>query len=332
MLVADTSAWIEYLRGTGSHPHTSRSGPVSTPAKSSLPEPVKAELLVGAARTPSCADCTMLEHFDVMLVAPRDDFDAAVDIHQRCRRSASPQRAYRLPDRRHDVSAGLTVLHPDSDLAAIARWPVSRRCPARSPADRRCAQRPTRDRGSPSRYRPPMTHCRSRPSQNRSACRASGWLASTATSSSTSTTVGSPGWQIFVARHGKVVHHSVAGHRDIAQPTAGGSRHHLAHLLDDQADHRGACTAAVGGRRVRAERPGAPVHPFVRQHQGVALRQRHVAGARPADRADAVCGNCSRTRPAHLRIHVQPSRRRAVPPRRVRVGCPRTSTWPACAT
>ena len=53
---------------------------------------------------------------------------------------------------------------------------------------------------------------------------------------------------------------------------AGRDRHDLADLLDDQADHRGRRDGRVGAGPVRAQRPGAPVHPVVRRHPRVARR------------------------------------------------------------
>ena len=121
MLVADTSAWIEYLRGTGSAVHLALRANVEA-GEVTLPEPVKAELLVGARSNVELGELRrLLDGLEIELIHPRDDFDAAVDIHLRCRTVGVTPRG--LIDcliaaitRRCD----LPLLHADSDLAAVA--------------------------------------------------------------------------------------------------------------------------------------------------------------------------------------------------------------------
>ena len=121
MIVADSSAWIEYLRGTGSPAHVALRAAVEAD-EVTVPELVKAELLVGARSASEFRELQrMLEHFDVMLVAPRDDFDSAVALHQLCRTAGvSPRGLIDCTIAAMAVRAGLPVLHHDRDLAAIA--------------------------------------------------------------------------------------------------------------------------------------------------------------------------------------------------------------------
>jgi predicted nucleic acid-binding protein len=87
-----------------------------------VPEVVKAELLVGARSNDELrALQRMLEHFDVMLVAPRDDFELAVSLQQRCRSAGvTPRGLLDCVIAAMAARAGLPVLHHDRDFAAIA--------------------------------------------------------------------------------------------------------------------------------------------------------------------------------------------------------------------
>lgn len=121
MLVADTSAWIEYLRGTGSPTHLALRASVDA-GEVTLLEPVKAELLVGARSNVELAQLRrLLDGLDIELIHPRDDFDAAVDIHLRCRAiGVTPRGLVDCLIAAITQRCGLPLLHADSDLAAIA--------------------------------------------------------------------------------------------------------------------------------------------------------------------------------------------------------------------
>ena len=121
MLVADTSAWIEYLRGTGSRVHLALRASVEA-GEVTLPEPVKAELLVGARSNLELAELRrLLDGLDTELIHPRDDFDAAVDIHLRCRAvGVTPRGLVDCLIAAVTQRCGLPLLHADGDLAAIA--------------------------------------------------------------------------------------------------------------------------------------------------------------------------------------------------------------------
>ncbi len=122
MLVADTSAWIEYLRGTGSPAHLALRAGVGS-GQVTLLEPVKAELLVGARSNLELAELRrLLDGLDTALIHPRDDFDTAVDIHLRCRAAGvTPRGLIDCLIAAVTQRCGLPLLHADSDLAAIAR-------------------------------------------------------------------------------------------------------------------------------------------------------------------------------------------------------------------
>lgn len=121
MLVADTSAWIEYLRATGSPAHLAMRAEVGA-GTVVLPEPVKAELLVGARSNAELAALRrMLDGVDIALVHPRDDFDAAVDLYQRCRTvGITPRGLVDCLIAAMAARTGHPLLHHDRDLASLA--------------------------------------------------------------------------------------------------------------------------------------------------------------------------------------------------------------------
>ncbi|CAN5643295.1 type II toxin-antitoxin system toxin ribonuclease VapC11 [soil metagenome] len=121
MLVADTSAWIEYLRRTESPVDLAFTAAVDAGAVT-LIEPVKAELLVGARTTAELRDLQRLvDGLDIELIHPRDDFDRAVEIHLRCRTMGiTPRGLIDCLIAAVTERTGLPLLHADRDLAAIA--------------------------------------------------------------------------------------------------------------------------------------------------------------------------------------------------------------------
>ncbi len=121
MLIADSSAWVEYLRGTGSPAHLTLRDAVAHD-EVVVPELVKAELLVGARSNDELrALRRMLEHFDVLLLAPRDDLDQAVALHLRCRAvGVTPRGLIDCTIAAMAMRTGFPVLHHDRDFAALA--------------------------------------------------------------------------------------------------------------------------------------------------------------------------------------------------------------------
>jgi len=87
-----------------------------------VPEPVKAELLVGARSNDELrALRRMLEHFEVMLITPRDDFEQAVALHLQCRSvGVTPRGLVDCTIAAMAVRSGLPLLHHDRDFAALA--------------------------------------------------------------------------------------------------------------------------------------------------------------------------------------------------------------------
>ena len=87
MILADTSAWIEYDRATGS-PVDQRMTALIRDDEDTLAvsEPVMMEVLAGARTQAGEADLRrLLLRFALLSFDPVSDFDAAVRIYRRCR-------------------------------------------------------------------------------------------------------------------------------------------------------------------------------------------------------------------------------------------------------
>jgi hypothetical protein len=123
LILADTSAWVEYDRATGSGVHRRMSELIREDGPLAVTEPVVMEVVVGARTDPRGADlrrllgrCTLLP-FDAAA-----DFDAAARIYRLCRRAGFTPRGtvdclIASVARRH----GATLLAADADIIRVAR-------------------------------------------------------------------------------------------------------------------------------------------------------------------------------------------------------------------
>ena len=131
---------------------------------------------------------------------------------------------------------------------------------------------------------------------------------------------------MLTARHGKIVNSDVYGVTGSRRRDTAHARHHLPHLLDDQADHRRRDDDAVRGRQVEAEDPLSKYIPEFADlkvmRDGMPTAS-HPQGARaPAD--------CRRADVAHGRVHLRLLRQLA---RSTSCIWPRTRSTPrACTT
>jgi predicted nucleic acid-binding protein len=121
MLIADTSAWVEWLR--------QRESPADLALDQAfaddllvLLEPVKAELLMGARdRAEVGALLRLLETVDFELVYPRDDFESATELFHTARRHGVTVRG--VTDcliAAMAIRLQLPLLHHDQDFARLA--------------------------------------------------------------------------------------------------------------------------------------------------------------------------------------------------------------------
>ena len=123
MILADTSAWVEYLRATGSPVHLRLRKLIADEGELATTEVVMMELLAGEASPEGVARLRrLLGRFDLLPVEGLADYEAAAELYRRCR--AGGETVHNPTDcliaavaMRH----GATVLHLDHDFEVIAR-------------------------------------------------------------------------------------------------------------------------------------------------------------------------------------------------------------------
>ena len=123
MILADTSAWVEYLRATGSLVHLRLRKLIADEGELVTTEVVMMELLAGE---PSPEGVTQLRRllgrFDLVPVEGLADYEAAAELYRRSRAGGEAVRS--LTDcliAAVAVRSGATLLHRDHDFEVIAR-------------------------------------------------------------------------------------------------------------------------------------------------------------------------------------------------------------------
>ncbi len=122
MILADTSAWVEYDRATGSSVHRRMKALIEAGARLAVTEPVVMEVLAGARDDRREADLRRLLGSAALLRfdAPTD-FDGAVRIYRRCRANGVTPRG--MIDCMIAAVAwrrGATLLAHDADIDRVA--------------------------------------------------------------------------------------------------------------------------------------------------------------------------------------------------------------------
>lgn len=94
VVIVDTSAWVEFLRATGSATHLRLRAAIESDEPLSTPAPVVMELLSGC-RTESAAHSLqrMLERYEILPVEGLTDFEDAAAIQRACRRHGETVRS-----------------------------------------------------------------------------------------------------------------------------------------------------------------------------------------------------------------------------------------------
>jgi predicted nucleic acid-binding protein len=86
VILADTSAWVEYDRATGSATDRRLAELIDTAGPVAITEPVLMEVLAGARDEQREADLRrLLQRFELLSFDAVTDFDGAVKIYRRCR-------------------------------------------------------------------------------------------------------------------------------------------------------------------------------------------------------------------------------------------------------
>lgn len=122
MILADTSAWVEYDRATRSAVDDRLTQLISTEQPVAVTEPVVMEVLAGARSDEHEQDLRrLLGRFTLLRFDPVADFDGAVRAYRRCRMAGVTPRG--MVDCMIAAVAwrrGATLLAHDSDLHRIA--------------------------------------------------------------------------------------------------------------------------------------------------------------------------------------------------------------------
>jgi predicted nucleic acid-binding protein len=123
VILVDTSAWIEFLRGTGSSIDRRVDALLDEGAQLATTDAVVMEILAGA-RDDSHRDRLrrLLARCHFAATEGPRDFEDAADLYRACRRGGETVRA--LTDCLIAIVAirsDLAILHVDTDFAAIAR-------------------------------------------------------------------------------------------------------------------------------------------------------------------------------------------------------------------
>lgn len=123
MILADTSAWVEYDRATGSAVDQRLTELIREEGPLAVTEPVLMEVMAGARDDQRERTLRrLLLRFDLLAFDTAADFDAAARIYRRCRRDGVTPRG--MVDcliasvaRRHEA----TLLAQDVDMYRVAR-------------------------------------------------------------------------------------------------------------------------------------------------------------------------------------------------------------------
>jgi predicted nucleic acid-binding protein len=123
VILADTSAWVEYDRSTGSPADERLTEMIAADGPVAVTEPVVMEVLAGARSDKREDDLRrLLLRFTLLPFDAAADFDGAVRIYRRCRSAGVTPRG--LIDCMIAAVAwrcGATVLAHDADLDRVAR-------------------------------------------------------------------------------------------------------------------------------------------------------------------------------------------------------------------
>jgi predicted nucleic acid-binding protein len=121
LILADTSAWVEFLRRTGS-PVNVRMRQAVRAGELAVCDAVRMEVLAGARNHRHLVELERLLAVAVQLPTEPTDYDVAAELFRTCRRRGETVR--RLTDCLIAAVAlreRVAVLHADADFAALAR-------------------------------------------------------------------------------------------------------------------------------------------------------------------------------------------------------------------
>lgn len=123
MIVADTSAWVELLRATGSPVHLRLRDALRAREDVCVTEVVVAEVLAGARDERQTSELReTLLGFTLLPLKGLDGYERAAALYRVCRSAGETLRSISdclvaVPA----IDAGIPILHADRDFAALAR-------------------------------------------------------------------------------------------------------------------------------------------------------------------------------------------------------------------
>lgn len=122
MILADTSAWVEFDRATGSPVDARLSELISASDDIAVTEPVMMEVLAGARDEERVSDLRrLLLRFHLLRFEPVADFEGAARIYRRCRSSGiTPRGMLDCMIAAMASRTGATLLAHDVDMTHIA--------------------------------------------------------------------------------------------------------------------------------------------------------------------------------------------------------------------
>lgn len=122
MILVDTSAWVEFDRGTGGPVERRLAELIEGEADVAVTEPVVMEVLAGARDDARALDLQrLMDRNRLLRIDPVVDFAAAARIYRTCRRSGVTSRG--LLDcviASVALRCGATLLTADADLVRVA--------------------------------------------------------------------------------------------------------------------------------------------------------------------------------------------------------------------
>lgn len=122
MLIADTSAWIEFLKGTGS-PHAVRLRQAISEREVVVIDPILLEVMAGASRDAVAPTQRLLEAQNIESLFPRLDWLDAAAIYRQLRwRGVTLRSQIDALIAAAAIRLDVPVLHHDRDFSQIALY------------------------------------------------------------------------------------------------------------------------------------------------------------------------------------------------------------------
>lgn len=123
MILADTSAWVEYDRATGSPVDTRLTNLIAEDGPLAVTDPVVMEVLAGARTVQREADLRrLLLRFELLRFDVAADFHGAARIYRRCRREGiTPRGLIDCMIASVALRTGAVLLAHDADLTRVAK-------------------------------------------------------------------------------------------------------------------------------------------------------------------------------------------------------------------